>query len=190
MGHAMLNPRLAILPLALLLYGFFDSLHFKDAGSGLAIDPPNSYIAVPLPPSDKSTAAVLVGVFRYDADIRNPVPPLCILGLHVRSDNSRLSQDQLNTRMRDAGQIASIRKIFHGSFAVLADEPVELEGVLGHQFTMESQDATGGYEDLLQINSAFDTPSGRVTLNCITERTTLTSNLVSFGLIRESFTLP
>ena len=185
----MLNPRLSILPLSLLLYGFFDPLHFKDPDTGLAIDPPNSYIAVPLPPS--SAAAIRVGIFRYDTDdINDPSPPFCIFVLSARSDNGERTQDELNTRMRDPDWLSSTVNALEVSYSVMAEEPVELNGAPGHQFTMEDKNAAGGYEDLLQVVSIFDRTSGRVTLVCITQRTNLGSDLVSFGLIRDSITLP
>ena len=186
----MLNPRLLILPLSLLLFGFTDPHHFKDDESGLAVDPPNSYVALPLPPNEQSTAALLVGIFRYDADLAQPTPPFCVLSLHVRADNAERTQQELNARMRDPGRIANILETFNGSQTVIADEPIELGGVFGHQVTMEARDAADGHDDLMQVNSFFDAPAGRVTLNCASTRTDLVSNLVSFGLIRESITLP
>lgn len=180
----MLNPRFLVLPLLLLLYGF------TDAASGLAVEPPNDFIAAPLPLRDDMTSTVLIGIFRYDADLENVAPPFCVLSLHAREDNAPRTQTELNTRMRDPGRLANIIDTFSGTYAVLSDRPIELSGVFGHQFTIEDRDAAGDPQDLLQVNSTFDTPKGRITLNCGTARSDLKTNMVSFGLIRDSITLP
>lgn len=180
----MLNPRLLALPLTLLLFGF------TDAESGLVIDPPGDFIAVPLPPRDGGLAGLLVGVFRYDADLNNIAPPFCVVGLSNVLDNSERTQTELNNRMRDPGRLANMVATFNAVYTILSDEPVELAGVFGHQFIVEDKTATGDHADLLQVNSSFDTPKGRVTINCGTAREDLTANLVTFGLIRESITLP
>lgn len=180
----MLKPSLLILPLTLLLFGF------TDPGSELAIDPPNNFVAVPLPPNEAVSTGVLIGIFRYDADLRSPAPPFCVLALHPREDNAQYDQTVLNARMRDPGRLANIIATFNGPYTILKDEPIALGDVFGHQFIMEAKDAPGGPQDLLQVTSSLDMPEGRLTLNCATERSDLTTNLVSFGLIRESITLP
>jgi len=186
----MPSPKLLILPLSLLLFGFVDPYHFKDAETGFAVDPPNNYIVMPLPPKEGSVAKALVAILRYDADVRSPTPPFCVAGLYAREDNVERTQTELNARMRDTGRVTNMIATFNGAYTVIADEPIELGEVAGHQFIMEERGAAGAYEDLLQVNSSFDTPDGRIVLNCATERTNLTANLVSFGLIRESITLP
>lgn len=189
----MTDTRLMLLPLALLLCGFTSLERFADPETGLAIEPPNSFVLIDLAGySAQSTAAFTIGVYPHSTtDLANPPTPYCVLTLHEREDTARKTQDELNARMRDAEGIDALLGHFGQSFAMRDDEAVSLDGVDGHQFIFSAPGpGAEDHDHPVHIATIFDTQHGRVTLTCQSTNEALTTDLATLGLIRENLTLP
>jgi len=187
------HTRLMLLPLALLLCGFTSLERFADPETGLAIEPPNSFVLIDLAGySAQSTAAFAVGVYPYSTtDLADPPTPYCVLALHEREDTAGKTQDELNARMRDAASIDALIDYFGQSFAMRDHEAVRLDGVDGHQFIFYAPGPSSeDHDHPVHVATIFDTPPGRVTLTCQSTNAGLTADMVTLGLIRENLILP
>ncbi len=189
----MFDPRLSIVPVALLCCGFVDPLRFADIKTGLGIEPPAGFVLVSAgPQSGESMANIAIGIVPATLrDLNDPPTPYCILALHERPDNAALTRAQLNERMRDPEWIATNRADIEAHFIVMSDEPLQLGDINGHRFIVDDQGYEPGPEDdLVQVISIFDTPPGRVTLNCISIKQDLDADMTVFETIGERIVLP
>lgn len=188
----MLAVRLTILPIALTLGGFISFERFDDAETGISLEPPGGYIVFDLPRPEQSTALFLVVVAPSSTtDILNPAYPYCVLGLHRRNDNAALTQTELDRRIRDPNWLAETADVFVERYALLSNEAIELDDRPGHQFILADRGALAGtHQNPTHVMSFFDLRLGRISLTCETTDENLTTDLVTFDLIRNAITLP
>lgn len=189
----MAKTRLTILPLALMLCGFTSLDQFSDPATGLAIEPPGDFVLIDLAEySAQSTAASSVGIYHHTTtDLAKPPMPFCVLTLHEREDTEGKTQDELNARMREPAGLEALIGHFGQNFTMREDEAVSHDGVDGHQFIFAAPGPEAEEPDhLVHVATIFDTPPGRVTLACQSTNETLTTDLVTLGLIRDNLILP
>ncbi len=161
---------------------------FLDPATGFGIAPPAPFVAEP---TSRRQFDVGVGI---KSATGSPAPAgvapyLCETGFKAAPQNNALTRSEINAQM-DRPEWANLaRATIELAFAVTAQQRFTLQGFRGLEFRGAPK-AGPGHEEARMFMSMVETPKGRVTMVCVTERNGFARALPQFRALRATLTLP
>ena len=154
----------------------------SDAATGFAIAPPAPFVAEP---TSRRQFDVGGGI---KSTTGKPAPAgtgayVCEAGFKAAAQNNDLTRDQINAQMDKPEWRRLARAAIELAFNVTAERRFTLQGFRGLEF-QGSPKAGPGHEEARMFMSMVETPKGRVTMVCVTERTGFDRALPQFRAIR------
>ncbi len=161
---------------------------FADPSTGFGIDPPAPFVAEP---TSRRQFDVGVGV---KSTTGQPAPAgtgayVCEAGFKAAPQNNALTRAEINAQMDKPEWANLARAAIELAFNVTAQQRFTLQGFRGIEFR-GSPKAGPGHENARMFMSMVETPKGRVTMVCITERAGFDRALARFRAIRATLNLP
>jgi hypothetical protein len=158
----------------------------RDAATGLTVDPPAGYVARAEAP-DQQHAARLSVKRATDTDGG------CQLAFAPTAANARFSQQQINTMISSPAWQEAAKAALAPVYEVTDLRVSEIGALRGMELQADFKPRRELPPRTQQLRSYFaimETPRGRTTLVCVTERSDFTARLVEFNNIARATTPP
>ena len=182
--------RLALVVLAsvILAAPAFAQGSFADATTGFSIAPPAPFVA------EQTTRRQFDVGAGVKSTTGKPAPAgtgayVCEAGFKAAAQNNDLTREQINAQMDKPEWRKLARAAIELAFNVTAEQRFTLQGFRGLEFT-GSPKAGPGHEEARMFMSLIETPKGRVTMVCVTERSGIARAIPQFRAIRATINLP
>lgn len=161
---------------------------FADAATGFGITPPAPFVAEQ---TSRRQFDVGAGV---KSTTGKPAPAgtgayVCEAGFKAAAQNNDLTREQINAQMDKPEWRKLARSAIELAFNVTAEQRFTLQGFRGLEFR-GSPKAGPGHEEARMFMSMVETPKGRVTMVCVTERRGFERAVPQFRAIRAAINLP
>ena len=158
----------------------------SDSQTGLAVTPPPYYAARSAPSHRGSTA--LIEVKRKDDRDTG-----CNVAFHPGAHDSSLHEARTNDLVGTAERRAEIESRFGSLYEVGTVEEIEHAGVRGAVATATLKplpELPSRASELISVFYFLETPSGRTTIVCVSEKQALTQRRTEFDAVLGGVTLP
>ncbi len=161
---------------------------FADPATGFGLAPPAPFA---IEPTTRRQFDVGVGIKSASGQPApaGTSPYVCEAGFKAAPQNASLTQAEINAQMEKPEWVRLIRATIELAFNVTAERRFTLQGFRGIEF-QGSPKAGPGHENARMVMSMVETPKGRVTMVCVTERSGFDRALPQFRAIRATITLP
>ncbi len=161
---------------------------FADPATGFGIAPRAPFISEP---TSRRQFDVGVGI---KSTTGQPAPAgvapyVCEAGFKAAPQNNGLSREAINAQMDKPEWANLVRATIELAFTVTAQQRFTLQGYRGIELRGAPK-AGPGHEEARMFMSMVETPKGRVTMVCVTERNGFARALPQFRALRATLTLP
>lgn len=177
-----------LLPLSLLpgLVSTAMGAPLRDAATGLAVDPPTAYAAIPISPSGDQTA-------RFAIRRAGETDTGCQVAYVPAPQNAGLTQERLNALTRSPGWQAVTRAQIGTAYQLLEGRTFEHGGITGLELVGDLRPRAGLPERTMALRSLFsiqETPRGRTTAVCVAEKSEFPVRRAEFQAVLRSIAPP
>ena len=158
----------------------------RDEASGLTVVPPEGYSAVRLTPTETFTA-------RFAVKRPDDRDTGCQVAFTPLPQNSGYTQDQLNTVMASSTWLDLARATLTVSYNIINTAPFARGDVHGVTLVGDLKQRPGippRSQDIRTLFFILETPKGRTTTACVSEKTTFDARRTEFEAVVHGITLP